>query len=44
MFLKLDSFSSKMCIESIEIGFKAIHHLQSRENLRFLLPPLILRI
>ena len=24
--------------------FKAIHHLQSLENLRFLLPPLILRL
>ena len=44
MFLKLDSFCSKMCIENIKKGFKAIHHLQSRENLRFLLPPLILRL
>ena len=30
--------------ESIKIGFKAIHHLQSRENLRLLLPPLVLRL
>ena len=43
MFLKLDCFGSKICIESIKIGFKAIHHLQSHENLRLLLPPLILR-
>ena len=28
----------------IKIRFKAIRHLQSLENLRFLLPPLILRI
>ena len=42
--LKLDCFGSKICIESIKIGFKAIHHLQSRENLRLLLPPLILRL
>ena len=44
MFLKLDCFGSKICIESIKIGFKAIHRLQSRENLRLLLPPLILRL
>ena len=44
MFLKLDCFGSKICIESIKIGFQAIHHLQSRENLRLLLPPLILRL
>ena len=44
VFLKLDSFGSWMYIESIKIGFKAIHHLQSRENLRFLLPPIILRL
>ena len=35
---------SKICTESIKVGFKAIHHLQSRENLRLLLPPLILRL
>ena len=29
MFLKLVSFGSKICIESIKIGFKANHHLQS---------------
>ena len=44
MFLKLACFGSKICIESIKIGFKAIHHLQSRKNLRLLLPPLILRL
>ena len=44
MFFKLVCFGSKICIESIKIGFKAIHHLQSRENLRLLLPPLILRL
>ena len=43
MFLKLVCFGSKICIESIKIGFKAIRHLQSRKNLRLLLPPLILR-
>ena len=42
MFLKLDCFGSKICIESIKICFKAIYHLQSRENLGLLLPPLIL--
>ena len=35
---------SIICIVSIKIRFKAIHHLQSLENLRFLLPPLILRL
>ena len=29
---------------SIKIRFKAIHHLQYRENMHFLLPPLILRL
>ena len=33
---------SKICIVSINICFEAIHHLQSRENLHFLL--LILRL
>ena len=32
---------SIICIVSIKIRFKAIHHLQSLENLHFLLPPLI---
>ena len=44
MFLKLNCFGSKISIASIKIGFKAIHHLQSRENLRLLLPPLILHL
>ena len=44
MFLELVCFSSKICIKNIKIGFKEIHHLQSRENLRLLLPPLILRL
>ena len=44
IILKLVCFGRKICIESIKIGFKAIHHLQSLENLRLLLPPLILRL
>ena len=32
IFLKLDCFGSKICIESIEIGFKATHHLQKVSN------------
>ena len=32
------------CLVSTKIRFKAIHHLQSLDNLRFLLPPLILRL
>ena len=40
----MDCFGRKIGIESIKIGFEAIHHLQSRENLRLLLPPLILRL
>ena len=44
MFLKLVCFGRKICIKSIKIGFKEIHHLQSRENLRLLLPSLILRL
>ena len=42
MFLKLICFGSKIYIVSIEIRFKAIHHLQRHENLHLLLPPLIL--
>ena len=41
---KFVCLGSIMCIVSIKIRFKAIHHLQSLENLRFLLPPLILRL
>ena len=44
MILKLVQFSSKICIVSNKIRFKAIHHLQYRENVHFLLPPLILRL
>ena len=44
MILKLVCLGSIICIVSIKISFKAIHHLQSLENLRFLLPPLILRL
>ena len=43
MILKFVCLGS-ICIVSIKIRFKAIHHLQSLENLRFLLPPLILRL
>ena len=35
---------SIICVVGIKIRFKAIHHLQSLENLRFLLPLLILRL
>ena len=41
--LKIVCLGSIICIVSIKIHFKAIHDLQSLENLRFLLPPLILR-
>ena len=44
MFLKLVYFSSKICIVSIKVCFKEIHHLLSRENLCLLHPPLILRL
>ena len=44
MFLRLVWFSSKICIVSSKIRFKAIRHLQYRENVHFLLPPLILRL
>ena len=37
-------FSSKNCIVSNKIRFKASHHLQYRENMHFLLQPLILRL
>ena len=44
MILKFVYLGSIMCIVSIKIRFKAIHHLQSLEDLRFLHPPLILRL
>ena len=44
MIFKFVCFGSIICIVSIKIRFTAIHHLQSLENLRFLLPPLILRL
>ena len=44
MILKFVCLGSIICIVSIKTRFKAIHHLQSLENLRFLLPPLILRL
>ena len=44
MFLKLVWFGSKICVVSIKIRSKAIHYLQSRENVHFLLPPLIILI
>ena len=44
MILKFICFGSIIIKVSIKIRFKAIHHLQSLENLRFLLPPLILRL
>ena len=42
--LKFVCLGSIICIVSINIRFKATHHLQRLENLRFLLPPLSLRI
>ena len=44
MILKFVCLGSIICIVSIKISFKAVHHLQSLENLRFLPPPLILRL
>ena len=44
MILKFVCLGSIKCIVSIKICFKAIHHLQSLENLSFLLPPLIIRL
>ena len=44
MILTVICLGSIICIVSIKIRFKAIHHLQSLEILRFLLPPLILRL
>ena len=41
---KIVCLGSIIYIVSIKIRFKAIHHLQSLENLRSLLPPLILRL
>ena len=42
MILKFVCLGSIICIVSIKIRFKAIHHLQSLENLRFLRQPFIL--
>ena len=44
MIIKLVCLGSIIYIVGIKIRFKAIHHLQSLENLHFLLPPLILRL
>ena len=44
MILKFVCLGSIICIVSIKIRFKSIHYLQSLENLRILLPPLILRL
>ena len=44
MFLKSVCLGSIICMVNIKIRFKAIHHLQSLGNLRFLLPSLILRL
>ena len=44
MILKFVCLGSIIFIVSIKIRFKAIRHLQSLENLRFLLPSLILRL
>ena len=37
-------FGSKICIVSNKIRLKVTHYLQCRENVHFLLPPLILRL
>ena len=44
MILKSICLDSLIGIVSIKIRLKAIHHLQILENLRYLLPPLILRL
>ena len=44
MLFKFDCLGSIIRIVIIKIRFKAIHHLQSIENLRFLLPSVILRL
>ena len=44
MILKFVCLGSIICIVSTKIRFKVIHHLKCLENLRFLLPPLILRL
>ena len=44
MILIFVCLGSIICIVSIKIQFKAIHRLQSLENMRFLLPALILRL
>ena len=44
MILKFVFLGSLICVVNIKIRFKAIHHFQSLENLRFLLPPFILRL
>ena len=44
MILKFVCLGSIICIVSIRIRFKAIHHLQSLKNLCFLLTPFILRL
>ena len=44
MILKFICLGRILCIVSIKVRFKAIHHLQSLENLRFLLQLLILRL
>ena len=44
MILNFVCLGRIICIVSIKIRLNAIHHLQSIENLRFLLPPLILRL
>ena len=41
---KIHLLFSIISIVSTKLRFKEIYHLQSLENLRFLLPPLILRL
>ena len=44
MILKFVCLGSIICIVSIKICFKAIHHLQSLEKLALSTPTLILRL
>ena len=44
MILKFVCVGSIIYIVSIKIHFKATHRFQSLDNLRFLLPPLTLRL
>ena len=42
--IKIGVVWQEICTAGNKIRFKVIHHLQYRENVHFLLPPLILRL